>query len=114
MKTPAVVDTAVLIGLDRIGRLDLISALLHPVLAPPAVESEFGSKPDWLEIEAPSDRGMVAALNLVIDVGESEALTLAYEKRARIVLDDRKAREAAKRLGLAVTGTVGLVLKAKQ
>jgi predicted nucleic acid-binding protein len=32
----------------------------------------------------------------------------------RIILDDRKAREVAQRLGVAVTGTVGLLLKAKQ
>ena len=39
---------------------------------------------------------------------------LAYEKRLRIILDDRKAREVAQRLGVPVTGTVGLLLKAKQ
>jgi uncharacterized protein len=57
---------------------------------------------------------MVAALQLVVDPGESEALCLAYEMGVRLVVDDRKAREAAKRLGVQVTGTVGLLLKAKQ
>ncbi|HRQ91016.1 MAG TPA: DUF3368 domain-containing protein [Bacteroidia bacterium] len=32
----------------------------------------------------------------------------------RILLDDRKAREAAQRLGIPVTGTVGLFLNAKE
>ena len=49
-----------------------------------------------------------------MDPGESEAITLAYEKRLRLIVDDRKAREAAQRLGIPVTGTVGLILKAKQ
>jgi predicted nucleic acid-binding protein len=57
---------------------------------------------------------MVAALRLVVDAGESEAIVLAYETRTRIILDDRKAREAARRLGIPVTGTVGLLLKAKE
>ena len=39
---------------------------------------------------------------------------LAYEKGLRIILDDRKAREVAQRLGIPVTGTVGLLVKAKQ
>ncbi len=67
-----------------------------------------------MTVETPSDRGMVAALRLVVDPGESEAITLAYEKGLRIILDDRKAREVAQRLGVPVTGTVGLLLKAKQ
>jgi predicted nucleic acid-binding protein len=57
---------------------------------------------------------MVAALRLIVDPGESEAITLAYEKQLRIILDDLKGRQAAQRLGLAVTGTVGLLLKARQ
>ncbi len=57
---------------------------------------------------------MVAALGLVVDPGESEAIVLAFEKGTRIILDDRKAREAAQRLNIAVTGTVGILLKAKE
>jgi predicted nucleic acid-binding protein len=114
VKIPAVIDCACLIGLERIGRLDLLPALLHPVFAPPAVIREFGSRPAWLVEEAPKDIGMVAALRLIVDPGESEAITLAYEKQLRIILDDLKGRQAAQRLGLAVTGTVGLLLKARQ
>ena len=114
MRIPAVLDTACLIGLGRIGRLDLIPMLIEPVVVPPAVEMEFGRCPEWMLVEAPRDQGMVAALRLVVDYGEAEAITLAYEKRIRIILDDRKAREAATRLGIPVTGTVGLLVLAKQ
>lgn len=114
VKISAVVDSACLIGLERIGRLDLLPNLLHPVLVPPAVISEFGSQPGWMQVVAPIDRGMVAAMRLIVDFGESEAITLAYEMGVRIILDDRKAREAAHRLGIPVTGTVGLLIKAKQ
>ncbi len=114
VKEAAVLDSACLIGLERIGRLDLLPSLLHPMLAPPAVRSEFGDCPSWLIIEKPLDRGMVAALRINVDPGEAEAIALAYEKGLRIILDDRKAREVAHRLGLKVTGTVGLLVKAKQ
>jgi len=114
VKIPAVVDSACLIGLERIGRLDLLPALIDPVFAPPAVNHEFGALPIWMHVQKPVDVGMVAALRLVVDPGESEAIVLAYEKGIRIILDDRKAREVAQRLGVPVTGTVGLLLKAKQ
>ena len=113
-KIAAVVDCACLIGLERIGRLDLIPALLDPIFIPPAVAEEFGSQPPWVTIQAAQDSGMVAALRLIVDAGEAEAITLAHEMSLRIILDDRKAREAAQRLGVPVTGTVGLLLKAKR
>lgn len=114
VKIAAVVDSACLIGLERIGQLDLLPALISPVMAPPAVEFEFGPVPPWVLVRAPADLGMVAALRLIVDAGESEAIALAYETRTRIILDDRKAREAAQRLGVPVTGTVGLLIKAKE
>lgn len=114
VKIPAVLDSACLIGFERIGQLALLPALLDPVMAPPAVVREFGSRPEWLMEVPVADRGMVAALGLVVDPGESEAIALAFEKGVRIILDDRKAREAAQRLNIAVTGTVGILLKAKE
>jgi predicted nucleic acid-binding protein len=45
VKIGAVVDSAYLIGLERIGRLDLLPELLDPIFAPPAVNREFGSQP---------------------------------------------------------------------
>ena len=67
VKIAAVVDSACLIGLERIGRLDLLPALLEPVFAPPAVTHEFGALPVWMTVEQPVDAGMVAALRLLID-----------------------------------------------
>jgi hypothetical protein len=54
VKIAAVVDSACLIGLERIGRLDLLPALLDPVFAPPAVNQEFGAAPKWLTVERPA------------------------------------------------------------
>ncbi len=47
--------------------------------------------------------------------GESEAISLALELSAQlIILDDRPARRLAKALGLPVIGTLGALLLAKQ
>lgn len=114
VKESAVLDSTCLIGLERIDRLDLLPALLSPLMVPPAVHLEFGTCPPWLTVTKPLDQGMVAALKINVDPGEAEAIALAYEKGMRVILDDRKAREVAHRLGLKVTGTVGLLVKAKQ
>jgi predicted nucleic acid-binding protein len=114
VKIAAVVDSACLIGLERIGRLDILPALFDPISAPSAVVSEFGSHPEWLTVHSAPNAGTIAALKLVVDAGEAEAIALAYKQGCRVILDDRKARMVAQRLGVAVTGTVGPLLKAKQ
>ena len=50
----------------------------------------------------------------MVDDGEAEAIALAYEKGWRIILDDRHARKIAARLGVAMIGTVGILVKAKR
>ena len=49
-----------------------------------------------------------------LGTGEAEVLTLSKEKRADLVLiDEKKARKAARRAGFAVMGVLGLLLVAK-
>lgn len=50
-----------------------------------------------------------------LDRGEAEVLALAEEREARlVVLDEKKARRFAARLGIPKTGTLGLLLLAKE
>jgi uncharacterized protein len=114
LKEPVICDSACLIALERIGRLDLLPALFDPVWIPPAVQEEFGRPLDWLNIQAPSDRALVVALGMLVDSGEAEALALACERQWTIVLDDRQARSVGKRLGLKMIGTVAVVVRAKK
>ena len=53
-------------------------------------------------------------MKIAVDAGEAEAIALAYERKSRIILDDRKARIVAQQLGVPFTGTVGLLLRGKQ
>jgi predicted nucleic acid-binding protein len=114
VKEPVVVDSTCLIGLERIGRLDILQALFDPAIVPPEVAREFGASLSWLKVVAPTNRALVSALKMMLDDGEAEAIALASELGHRIVLDDLQARAAGKNLGLRVIGTIGILLKAKR
>lgn len=111
--------------LVRIGHVDVIHQLFGRVLIPPAVRDELthastpvgvrdwiSSAPPWLEIRAPA-----AAIDPVgtRDRGEREAIQLAAELKADLILmDDRRPRRIAVSLGLAVIGTIGILERASQ
>ena len=114
MKEPVVTDSTCLIGLERIGHLDLLPALFEPVIAPPGVHQEFGVPLPWLQMETPSDTVLIAALKILVDDGEAEAIALASARGHRIILDDRQARSVAKQLHLPIIGTIGVLLRAKR
>jgi uncharacterized protein len=115
-----VCNASPLIVFHQIGRLELARAVLGSVLIPPAVASEIapslGVPPSWVEISSSSP----FALDPMpwwpsLDPGEIEAIAVALELSARlVVLDDRSARRAARQLGLKVVGSVGVLLQAQQ
>jgi predicted nucleic acid-binding protein len=49
-----------------------------------------------------------------LNIGEQQAVALAHQHQALLVIDDRLGRVAARRIGLAVTGSVGVLLRAKE
>ena len=50
---------------------------------------------------------------LVVDEGEAEAIALALHSGARILIDEKRGRNAARKLGLEIRGTLGLLAEAK-
>lgn len=114
MKEPVVTDSTCLIGLERIDHLDLLPALFDPIAIPPEVDQEFGNTLPWLKVETPSDTALVAALKMLVDDGEAEAITLASEKGWRLIVDDLQARSVARNVGISIIGTVGVLVQAKQ
>jgi predicted nucleic acid-binding protein len=107
-------DSACLIGLERIGRLEILPALFQSICIPPAVQREFGVTLPWLRVVAPTDLALVLALGMLVDDGEAEAIALAHERAARVILDDRQARAVAQRMGVGVIGTVGVLVNARR
>ncbi len=105
-----------LIGLSNIGQLEILRDVFGEVIVPPAVGREFGEElPGWITVKAPENRPLVQALLDSLGDGESEAIALAIELNADfLILDDLKARKIARKLGVRVIGTAGLLLLAKR
>ena len=112
-----VADTSVLIALSRIGRLNLLRHLFTTVMVPRAVAEEYGVPlPEWIKVwGVRNDLLIEVLLTAPIHKGEAEAIALAIEKGADMVLlDDKKARGIARDLGLKVMGTLGTLILAKK
>ena len=80
---------------DRIGarrRIKDFARAFDLVVIPPQVEREFGGKFDWLKVENLTNNLLVAALKMVVDAGEAEAIALASEKKYLLISDDKQAR----------------------
>jgi len=108
-------DTSCLIILSKIGQLDLLQKLYGQVITTKDIAEEFGEPiPEWLLIQNATDVYRQKILEMQIDKGESSAIALAMETPGSIIiLDDNKARKVATHLGLTITGTLGIIIKAK-
>jgi len=121
-------NASVLIGLSSIGMLLLLRERFpESIVVPEAVWREVVdegadrpgarevSAANWIKVQKVNDEGMVGLLRAELDEGEAEAIALAHEVNADVVLlDERDARQAAMRMGLKVLGTVGILLWGKQ
>jgi predicted nucleic acid-binding protein len=109
-------DTSCLIILAKIGELGLLRLLYKTVTITQDISLEYGEHlPDWIEVQQVKDHYRQQLLEMQIDKGESSAIALALEIEDNIViLDDWKARKLAERLGLSVTGTLGVIIIAKK
>lgn len=114
MSERIVSDSTCLIALERIGNVEILSALFGSIIIPPVVQREFGISVPWLNVTQLSDPSLAVTLKMIIDDGEAEAIALAREHNCRIITDDRRARSAARHYGLDVVGTVGILVLAKQ
>jgi len=86
----------------------VIEELRHPS-APSSVSSWLRHTPDWIEVRVVSARADVALEAL--DPGEREAIQLAEEQKADLLLiDERQGRREARKRGIATTGTLGVLL----
>jgi len=122
---PVVSNNTPLVALWALGRLGLLRDLYGEVLIPPAVHSEFLAtesearqaalrEAPWVKVRS-LEKPRQALTYAGLDIGEAEVLALAEEVDARLVLlDERKARRFARRLERPLTGTVGVLLLAKE
>jgi predicted nucleic acid-binding protein len=119
-----VCDCSPLIALAVCGKLTLLDALFKEVIVPENVyrESIISGKPEASQIDAWA-RGKVQqaqnlpawVTNLDLGKGETEAITLYWEKSADyLLIDEQKGRNIAASRGIKIIGTLGILLLAKQ
>jgi uncharacterized protein len=122
-----VANSSVLIALSSIQRLTLLSDDFVKVYIPEAVWDEVVNKgigksgseeiknASWVEIRKITNKDLVTALNEFLDLGEAEAISLAIEMAADIVLlDEKDARLIAVKYNLMPLGSVGILIRAKK
>jgi hypothetical protein len=117
-------NTTPLISLLKISQLDILKELYKEVTIPYAVYLEFEaginkdfyrdlSKFNWIIIDQIRDKNALKYF-LDLDAGESEAIVLATELNADLlIIDEKLGRFHAKHADLKVTGTMGVLIKAK-
>lgn len=127
----AIINASPLIYLSKVGAIELLPKMFTKVITTTTVKTEVlqqekvpehivlkESFDSWLEVEQPRKKQLIKRLlGLQIHQGEAEVIALAREhaeaeKESVIVIDDLHAREIAASLGLIVTGTIGILLRA--
>ena len=117
-------NTTPIISLLKLNQLELLQKFYSEVYIPSAVyeEIEVGkskefykdlSKISWINIIEIQDKQAVKYF-LDLDLGEAEAIVLATEIEVNLILlDEKLGRFHAKHANLKVTGTIGVLLRAK-
>ena len=110
-----IVDTSVLIILEKIDQLEILKGIYKEIYITPEVANEYNKPvPGWILIESVKDKKYQTFIQTQVDIGEASAIALATEKDDPIlILDDLKARKLARRLDIKFTGTLGVINKAK-
>lgn len=124
----AVSNTSPISNLAFIGHLDLLKLQFGTLWIPDAVAAELAVHPDpvalasiqkairdqWIKTAALQTSTLLSLLLSSLHRGEAEAIALASDLKADIVLiDEREGRQFATQAGLCVTGVLGILLRAK-
>jgi predicted nucleic acid-binding protein len=120
-------NSSPLIHLAKLDLLHLLHNQFNEILIPRAVWAEAveeaGNEPDakaiskasWIKVREVSASALLTTLLAFLDKGESEAIALAIEIGADLILlDDSDARQAADFHGLKKIGLLGVLIKAKR
>ncbi len=116
MQKIIVSDTSCLILLHKIQKLSLLKDLFGSITITEEIKAEFNeSLPDFFIVQNPSDQIYLKILLTFLDKGEASVLALALEiGNCLLIIDETKGRKDAKKLGIKITGTLGILLLAKE
>ena len=121
-----IVNSTPLIALSKAGHLDVLKELYGEITIPEAVFREVADKNDevkskvsnssWIHVEHIQETKSRRMYKAKLHDGEVEVMILAQESEMDhlVIIDDSAARKTAEFLGLTLTGTLGVLVKAKQ
>jgi predicted nucleic acid-binding protein len=119
-------DAGPIIIFARIGRLSLLHAVTGSLTIPNAVHDEIvinkGGMPGatevasavWIQRAVVADRATLDRFPPGLHAGEREAIALAKERGAQLLIDEIRARQTATELGIEVIGTLRILAEAKE
>lgn len=121
-----IVNSTPIIILCKTGNLEILKMLFHEITIPQAVYNEVSAKDDgvkaaldsalnWIHVEEIPSQSEKKMYQAKLHDGEVEVMILARkEESSMVIIDDRAAKRAAEFLGLKVTGTLGVLVAAKE
>jgi predicted nucleic acid-binding protein len=114
--TIVITDTSCLIALTNIKTLHFLPELYKRVVITKEVCAEFIEPlPQWIEVREVVNKKYQQLLENTLDKGEASAIALAMElENVLLVVDELKGRKEAERLGIKITGTLGVLFRMKQ
>jgi predicted nucleic acid-binding protein len=109
-------DTSCLILLSKISAFEVLEGFNRQILVTPEIVIEFGQAlPPGTIVKEPVNQVYQRYFEKKVDKGEASAIVLAIETpKSLLIVDDLKARLIADDLGIQYSGTLGLILRAKQ
>jgi predicted nucleic acid-binding protein len=116
MHSVVIADTSCLILYSKVEITYILHSLYSNVIITPEVADEFGEAiPEWINIQSAKPENIRLFDSYNIGVGEITSLALTFGlKGSTIILDDYKAKKIAKSFHLDVTGSLGIIVKAKE
>lgn len=122
-----IVNTTPLLSLGNIEKLNILRQMYGKIIIPKSVYEEVMEKQDtasqvltaamdWIEVKSIENRADYAMYRSRLHSGEIEVMILAQQvpRADLVILDDMAARKTANYLGIPLTGTIGVLIKAKQ
>jgi len=119
-----VTNTTPIISLLKLSKLEILKDLYSEIIVPNAVYEEVQegrnktyykdlNQFQWIQIREVVDRNSLKFF-YDLDTGEAEAIVLAKEIKAQLlIIDEKLGRYYASQAGLKITGTLGVLIKAK-
>jgi len=109
-----VLNTSGFSALARINGLEILEQLFNQdILVPKGVIEEysqrFAARPSFIKVRELTQEQQTRARNLDLGKGEREAIILAKDLGALLIIEDEKARKISQEMGIEKTGTFGII-----